>query len=77
VIVVLGNSDLRTADHAADLYKKGLAPLVVVTGNTGHGTKGKTFILCSRFDQNSKYNTHLENFCATHCVEFTLQQFEA
>jgi len=38
---VLGNSDLRTADHAAKLYLDGYAPTVVVSGKEGHQTKGK------------------------------------
>ncbi|XP_025115980.1 uncharacterized protein LOC112577191 isoform X2 [Pomacea canaliculata] len=41
LIFVLGNQDLRTADHAADLYLSGFAPLVVVSGKHGHGTAGK------------------------------------
>ncbi|KAK7114457.1 uncharacterized protein SCO4629-like [Littorina saxatilis] len=41
LMLVLGNSDLRTADHAAKLYREGFAPLVVVSGKEGHGTKGK------------------------------------
>lgn len=40
LIFVLGNQDLRTADHAADLYLSGFAPLVVVSGKHGHGTAG-------------------------------------
>ncbi|XP_076449477.1 uncharacterized protein SCO4629-like [Babylonia areolata] len=41
LILLLGNSDLRTADHAAKLYHEGLAPLLVVSGREGHGTKGR------------------------------------
>lgn len=41
LIFVLGNSDLRTADHAVTLFKEGFAPLVAVSGNEGRGTKGK------------------------------------
>ena len=39
-IFVLGNQDLRTAEHAAHLYNEGVAPLIVFTGGRGHGTEG-------------------------------------
>ena len=41
LILVLGNSDLRTADYAAKLYLEGFAPKVAVSGKEGHGTKGE------------------------------------
>lgn len=39
VIMVLGSNDLRVAEHAADLYKRGLAPLLLFSGNVGVLTK--------------------------------------
>ncbi|RUS75436.1 hypothetical protein EGW08_016815 [Elysia chlorotica] len=41
VMIVLGNDDPRTAEYAADLFLEGWAPLVLVTGKDGSGTKGK------------------------------------
>ncbi len=38
-LFVLGNSDIRTADRAVELYDQGLAPLVLVTGGAGRFTK--------------------------------------
>lgn len=38
-IFVLGNSDVRTADRAVELYEQGLAPLIMVTGGSGRYTK--------------------------------------
>ena len=35
---MLGNQDLRTADHAAALYQRGVAPWVLFSGCRGHGT---------------------------------------
>ncbi len=40
VILVLGSNDLRVADHAADLYLRGLAPWLVFAGNVGRLTEG-------------------------------------
>ena len=40
-MVVLGNDDPRTAEYAADLFLEGWAPLVIVSGKDGSGTKGK------------------------------------
>ena len=40
-MIVLGNDDPRTAEYAADLFLEGWAPLVLVTGKDGSGTKGK------------------------------------
>ena len=36
VMIVFGTNDVRVAHHAADLYKRGLAPLVVCTGGIAH-----------------------------------------
>lgn len=41
VMVVLGNDDPRSAEFAAELFKEGWAPLVVVSGKEGTGTRGK------------------------------------
>lgn len=41
LILIFGNSDLRTADYAAQLYHDGFAPVVAVSGKEGQGTKGK------------------------------------
>jgi uncharacterized SAM-binding protein YcdF (DUF218 family) len=38
-LFVLGNSDIRTADRAVELYEQGLAPLVLITGGAGRYTK--------------------------------------
>ena len=40
LIFVLGSHDLRVADHAADLFHRGLAPLVVLSGGLGRLTAG-------------------------------------
>lgn len=40
VILALGSNDLRVADHAADLYLRGLAPWLVFAGNVGRLTEG-------------------------------------
>ena len=40
VILVLGSNDLRVAEHAADLYLRGLAPRLVFSGNVGRLTEG-------------------------------------
>lgn len=40
VIVGFSSYDLRVAKRVADLYKDGLAPLIVLTGHSGHGTQG-------------------------------------
>ncbi len=36
VMLVLGTNDLRVADHAAQLYHAGFAPLLVCTGGVAH-----------------------------------------
>jgi len=36
VIVALGTNDLRVAEHAADLYRRGYGPLLVCTGGVAH-----------------------------------------
>ncbi len=38
VILALGSNDLRVAEHAADLFLRGLAPLLVCSGNVGRLT---------------------------------------
>ncbi len=40
LIFVLGSHDLRVAGHAADLYQRGLAPRVVLSGGLGRLTAG-------------------------------------
>ena len=40
VILTLGSNDLRVAEHAADCYLKGLAPLLMFSGNVGALTHG-------------------------------------
>ncbi|GFO07032.1 hypothetical protein PoB_003353700 [Plakobranchus ocellatus] len=40
VMIVLGNDDPRSAEHAADLFLEGWAPLVVISGKEGSGTRG-------------------------------------
>jgi uncharacterized SAM-binding protein YcdF (DUF218 family) len=40
-ILVLGSHDLRVADHAADLYLEGWAPLILFSGNVGALTEGQ------------------------------------
>ncbi|MCX6543913.1 MAG: YdcF family protein [Acidobacteria bacterium] len=41
VIVALGSNDLRVAEHAADLFLRGLAPLLVCSGHLGRLTSGR------------------------------------
>ncbi len=36
VIVALGTNDLRVAEFAADLYRRGFAPLIVCSGGVAH-----------------------------------------
>jgi hypothetical protein len=40
VILTLGSNDLRVAEHAAQCYLNGLAPLLVFSGNVGALTRG-------------------------------------
>jgi len=40
-IFLLGAEDVRVASYAADLYKRGLAPLIIFSGKEGEMTKGK------------------------------------
>ena len=42
-ILVLGNNDLRVAEHGADLYLHGLASRIAFSGNVGKLTKGRFF----------------------------------
>ncbi|GAC1590837.1 MAG: YdcF family protein [Ginsengibacter sp.] len=39
-ILVLGNHDLRVAEYAADLFLKGYAPFLIISGGFGNYTKG-------------------------------------
>lgn len=39
IILALGSNDLRVAEHAADLYLEGWAPLLVFSGNAGALTR--------------------------------------
>ena len=39
-LLVLGSSDLRKAEYAAQLYKEGWAPLLIFSGGLGRNTKG-------------------------------------
>jgi uncharacterized SAM-binding protein YcdF (DUF218 family) len=41
VILVLGSNDVRVAEHAAGLFLRGLAPLMVCSGNVGRLTAGR------------------------------------
>lgn len=41
LIMALGSNDTRVAEHAADLYLRGLAPRLLFSGNVGILTKGK------------------------------------
>jgi uncharacterized SAM-binding protein YcdF (DUF218 family) len=41
VILVLGSNDARVAEHAADVFLRGLAPLMVCSGNVGRLTAGR------------------------------------
>ncbi len=41
VILALGSNDLRVAEYAADLYLRGYAPLLVVSGNVGALTRDR------------------------------------
>lgn len=41
VIIALGSHDLRVAEHAADLFLRGLAPLLVCSGHAGRLTSGR------------------------------------
>ena len=36
IILVFGNTNIKRAEHAAELYRKGLAPLMVITGGNPH-----------------------------------------
>jgi uncharacterized SAM-binding protein YcdF (DUF218 family) len=36
VMIALGTNDVRVAHHAADLYQRGFAPLIVCTGGLAH-----------------------------------------
>jgi uncharacterized SAM-binding protein YcdF (DUF218 family) len=40
VILVLGSNDVRVGEHGARLFLRGLAPLVVCSGNVGRLTEG-------------------------------------
>ncbi len=40
IIFVLGNEDTRCAEHAAELWHFGYAPIVVMSGATGRSTRG-------------------------------------
>lgn len=41
VILALGSHDTRVAEHAADIFIRGLAPLLVCSGNVGRLTSGR------------------------------------
>lgn len=41
LILALGSNDTRVAEHAADLFLRGLAPRLLFSGNVGILTKGK------------------------------------
>jgi hypothetical protein len=40
-IFILGAEDVRVASYAAELYQRGLAPLIIFSGKEGEITKGK------------------------------------
>src|SRR5690606_15042525 len=39
IVVVCGSYDLRVCDHACELMKQGIAPHLLITGNTGNWTR--------------------------------------
>jgi len=41
VILVLGSNDVRVGEHGARLFLRGLAPLMVCSGNVGRLTEGR------------------------------------
>ncbi len=41
VIIGFGSNDTSVAERAAELYKAGIAPLIIFTGGLGKGTDGK------------------------------------
>ena len=41
VILVLGSNDVRVGEHGARLFLRGLAPLLVCSGNLGRLTAGR------------------------------------
>jgi uncharacterized SAM-binding protein YcdF (DUF218 family) len=41
VILALGSHDTRVAEHAADVFLRGLAPLLICSGNVGRLTSGR------------------------------------
>src|SRR5215210_4287450 len=41
LILALGSNDLRVAEHAAELYLQGYAPLLMFSGNVGALTRGR------------------------------------
>lgn len=41
LILALGSNDTRVAEHAADLYLRGLAPKLLFSGNVGALTRGQ------------------------------------
>ena len=41
LILALGSNDLRVAEHAAELYLQGWAPMLMFSGNVGALTRGK------------------------------------
>jgi uncharacterized SAM-binding protein YcdF (DUF218 family) len=41
LIMALGSNDTRVAEHAADLYLRGLAPKLLFSGNVGALTRGQ------------------------------------
>jgi hypothetical protein len=41
VILALGSHDTRVAEHAADVFLRGLAPVLVCSGNVGRLTTGR------------------------------------
>lgn len=40
-MIVLGNDDPRSAEHAADMFLEGWADFVVISGKEGTGTRGQ------------------------------------
>ncbi len=41
VIMVLGSNDVRVAEHGADVYLRGLAPVILFSGHVGRLTAGR------------------------------------
>lgn len=54
IIFVLGSNDSRVAGWAAELYKKGLAPVILFSGGAGRFTTGMASTEAERFAEVAK-----------------------